>query len=69
MLLIDLEEGRIVEDEEVKARLADAAPYGDWLRDTQFKLEDLPPGATREADRARRLCAISSRPSAIPRRT
>jgi glutamate synthase (NADPH/NADH) large chain len=45
MLLIDLVEGRIVEDEEVKATLADAAPYGDWLRDTQFNLKDLPPGA------------------------
>ena len=44
MLLIDLEEGRIVEDEEVKARLADAEPYSDWLRDTQFNLKDLPPG-------------------------
>ncbi|MGE0232792.1 MAG: glutamate synthase subunit alpha, partial [Flavobacteriaceae bacterium] len=31
MLLIDLEEGRIVEDEEVKARLAEAEPYADWL--------------------------------------
>jgi glutamate synthase (NADPH) large chain len=42
MLLIDLEEGRIVEDEEIKARLADAEPYGDWLRETQFNLKDLP---------------------------
>jgi glutamate synthase (NADPH/NADH) large chain len=45
MLLIDLVEGRIVEDEEVKASLAEAEPYGDWLRDTQFNLRDLPPGA------------------------
>jgi glutamate synthase (NADPH/NADH) large chain len=43
MLLIDLEEGRIVEDEEVKSRLASENPYGDWLRETQFKLEELPP--------------------------
>jgi glutamate synthase (NADPH/NADH) large chain len=42
MLLIDLEEGRIVSDEEVKSSLAGAAPYGDWLRDTQFNLRDLP---------------------------
>ncbi len=41
MLLIDLEEGRIVEDEEIKAALSAAAPYDDWLRQTQFKLEDL----------------------------
>ena len=44
MLLIDLEEGRIVEDEEVKARLADAEPYAEWLAATQFDLKDLPPG-------------------------
>ncbi|CAN5264212.1 glutamate synthase large subunit [soil metagenome] len=42
MLLIDLEEGRIVEDEEIKRSLAEAEPYEDWLKATQFKLEDLP---------------------------
>jgi len=42
MLLIDLEAGRIVEDEEIKATLAQAEPYEDWLRETQFKLEELP---------------------------
>ncbi|MBL6939830.1 MAG: glutamate synthase large subunit [Alphaproteobacteria bacterium] len=41
MLLIDLEEGRIIEDEEIKRTLADAKPYDDWLRKTQFKLEEL----------------------------
>src|SRR5438552_3209689 len=45
MFLIDLEEGRIVEDEEIKSRLAAEQPYGDWLRETQFKLEDLPADA------------------------
>ncbi len=42
MLLIDMEEGRIVEDEEIKQTLADAKPYADWLARTQFKLEELP---------------------------
>ncbi|HEV7660718.1 MAG TPA: glutamate synthase large subunit [Allosphingosinicella sp.] len=42
MLLIDLEQGRIIEDEEVKATLAGAEPYGDWLRETQYNLKDLP---------------------------
>src|SRR5665213_2895488 len=42
MLLIDLEEGRIIEDEEIKRTLAAAAPYAEWLRQTRFKLEDLP---------------------------
>ena len=42
MLLIDMEQGRIIEDEEIKASLSGAEPYADWLRDTQFKLEELP---------------------------
>ncbi|MDR3506806.1 MAG: glutamate synthase large subunit, partial [Caulobacteraceae bacterium] len=42
MLLIDLEEGRIVEDEEIKRAAAAAEPYDEWLKQTQFKLEELP---------------------------
>jgi glutamate synthase (ferredoxin) len=42
MLLIDLEEGRIIGDEEIKAQLADARPYQRWLDRTQIQLEDLP---------------------------
>jgi glutamate synthase (NADPH/NADH) large chain len=49
MLLIDLEQGRIVEDEEVKAGLAAAEPYAEWLRQTQFNLKDLPPVAAPDA--------------------
>ncbi len=41
MLLIDLEQGRIIEDEEVKQGLADEHPYEEWLHKTQFKLEEL----------------------------
>ncbi len=41
MLLIDMEEGRIIEDAEIKTTLAAAAPYQAWLADTQFKLEEL----------------------------
>jgi len=41
MLLIDLEQGRIVEDEELKAELAQAAPYEKWLDKAQYKLKDL----------------------------
>jgi glutamate synthase (NADPH/NADH) large chain len=46
MLLIDLEEGRIVEDEEIKRELAAAEPYEEWLKTTQFKLEELPDQVT-----------------------
>jgi glutamate synthase (NADPH/NADH) large chain len=41
MLLIDLEQGRIVEDEELKAELAGAEPYAEWLDRAQYKLKDL----------------------------
>ncbi len=41
MLLIDLEEGRIVEDEEIKRTLSESQPYEDWLKETQYKLEEL----------------------------
>src|SRR3954468_5211466 len=42
MVLIDFEEGRIVEDEEIKKKFSAAEPYEDWLKSAQFKLEDLP---------------------------
>src|SRR3546814_20650421 len=42
MFLIDLEEGRIVDDGEIKAQLATTHPYREWLNKTQFKLEALP---------------------------
>ncbi|GAA4026337.1 glutamate synthase large subunit [Sphingomonas rosea] len=45
MLLIDFAKGRIVEDEEIKAELAGAEPYGEWLKETQFNLADLPAGS------------------------
>ncbi len=41
MLLIDLEQGRIIEDEELKADLAGAEPYAEWLDAAQYKLEDI----------------------------
>jgi glutamate synthase (NADPH/NADH) large chain len=54
MLLIDMEAGRIIEDEEIKASLAQAAPYEQWLSETQFKLQDLalPAAAAAAASRA-----------------
>ena len=42
MLLIDLKKGAIVSDDDIKAELATAQPYGQWLARTQIQLEDLP---------------------------
>lgn len=43
MLLIDMEQGRIISDEEVKSSLAQKHPYSKWLEDTQLILEELKP--------------------------
>ncbi|MBV8807094.1 MAG: glutamate synthase large subunit, partial [Acidobacteriaceae bacterium] len=42
MLLVDLEQGRIVPDEEIKHQLATRQPYGEWLKQNQITLEALP---------------------------
>ncbi|PZU23275.1 MAG: glutamate synthase subunit alpha, partial [Shinella sp.] len=43
MLLIDMEKGRIVSDEEIKGELAGRHPYREWLDRTQLILEELKP--------------------------
>ena len=42
MLLVDLEAGRLIPDEELKSELAQSHPYKKWLERTQIQLEDLP---------------------------
>jgi glutamate synthase domain-containing protein 2/glutamate synthase domain-containing protein 1/glutamate synthase domain-containing protein 3 len=48
MLLVDLDEGRLIPDEELKATLAQSHPYKEWLANTQIVLEELP-GTANEA--------------------
>ncbi len=43
MLLIDLEQGRIVADDEIKNEIATRHPYRKWLDNTQLILEELAP--------------------------
>jgi glutamate synthase (NADPH/NADH) large chain len=42
MFLVDTEAGRIVDDDEVKARLAEKLPYDEWLHAGLLELADLP---------------------------
>jgi len=42
MLLVNLEEHRIVPDEEIKHALATRQPYGEWLKQNQITLDKLP---------------------------
>jgi glutamate synthase (ferredoxin) len=41
MLLLDTEEGRIINDEELKEGIASQKPYGKWLEDNLLELKDL----------------------------
>ncbi|MBX3196066.1 MAG: glutamate synthase large subunit [Microbacteriaceae bacterium] len=42
MFLVDTAEGRIVEDDEIKAQLAASAPWQEWLDEGRIHLADLP---------------------------
>ena len=41
MLLIDLEKGAIISDDEIKRELASAKPYKEWLARSQIVIEDM----------------------------
>ncbi|MDB5874866.1 MAG: gltB, partial [Ramlibacter sp.] len=41
MFLIDLEQGRLIDDEELKANLANSKPYKQWIENLRIKLDDL----------------------------
>jgi glutamate synthase (NADPH) large chain len=41
MFLIDLEQGRMVDDEELKASLANSKPYTQWIENLRIKLDNV----------------------------
>ncbi|RZI78635.1 MAG: glutamate synthase subunit alpha, partial [Rubrivivax sp.] len=41
MFLIDFEQGRIIEDEELKAQYASAKPYRQWIENVRIKLDSI----------------------------
>ena len=42
MFLVDTEEGRIIDDKELKAEICRKKPYAKWLKENVLKLSDLP---------------------------
>jgi glutamate synthase (NADPH/NADH) large chain len=42
MFVVDLEQGRILPDEELKGHICNQQPYGDWLNRYKIRLEELP---------------------------
>jgi hypothetical protein len=57
MFLVDLAEGRIIADEELKAAIAHRQPYQRWLDESLTRLDDLPAASSlpRPYDEAERL--------------
>ena len=41
MFLIDLEQGRMIDDEELKANLANSKPYTQWIDNLRIRLDDV----------------------------
>src|SRR6202521_1921655 len=66
MLLVDLEQGRIVDDKELKEKLAAFRPYKKWLDQTQLRLEDIPnPDYVPTPDSDKLLAVLSDRPKTL----
>lgn len=51
MLVVDMVQGKIIDDEEVKKEITSAQPYKDWLKENKITLADLPSaGAATQPD-------------------
>ncbi len=68
MLLVDLEQGRLIPDDEIKADLAKSHPYSDWLHRTQISSKSCRTRRPRACARTCR-CSTGSRRSATARKT
>lgn len=42
MFVVDMEQGRIISDEEIKNQICSKSPYADWINQYQIRLEELP---------------------------
>ncbi|AHB49466.1 glutamate synthase [Hyphomicrobium nitrativorans NL23] len=58
MLLIDLEKGAIVSDEELKAELASNHPYEAWVKQNQILVSDLPLAKGTAAPKSRNVALL-----------
>ena len=67
LFMIDLEQGRIVPDSEVKHAVASQQPYGAWFDEHSVHFDQFPLARARRRSRTR--CARCSSPSATRART
>ena len=70
MFLIDLEQGRMIDDDELKANVVNTKPYKQWIENLRIKLDSIETGAQAAAPQAATLPLLDrSKPLAIPRKT
>ena len=63
MFLVDTKEGRIVEDDEIKRKLATAKPWREWVAGNQVRLDDLPePADVADVTKSRAVASDESLP-------
>ena len=58
MFLIDLEQGRMIDDEELKSNLASIKPYKQWIENLRIRLDDV--------DSEARAHAVAAGPALLP---
>ncbi len=65
MFLIDLEQGRIIDDAEIKRQLANSRPYRQWIERLRIKLETLAAPATPGLDKTDSSVSLLDRQQAF----
>ncbi|WP_250529233.1 glutamate synthase-related protein [Caballeronia sp. ATUFL_F1_KS4A] len=65
MFLIDMEQGRIIEDKELKDNLSNAKPYKSWIDAVRIKLDEIEPKAEDVETQRREAAALLDRQQAF----
>ena len=65
MFLVDMDQGRIVADEEIKQKIASEHPYQDWLTQNLIHLADLVEAHAHPSAQAAAQCSLAKRQQAF----
>ena len=65
MFLIDLEQGRMIDDEELKANLANSKPYKQWIENLRIRLDDVVGGGGEPASASESTVSLLDRQQAF----
>src|SRR5476649_2804888 len=65
MFLIDMEQGRIIDDKELKDNLANGKPYKSWIDAVRIKLDEIEPKAEEVDTQRREAAALLDRQQAF----